>query len=412
MNDSSATSNRTITFILCFLGAMAEGYDLQAGGVVLAKLVAAFQLTPEQRTWIPTANTIGLLIGALIGGWMADRIGRKKVLQTSMLIFGVFMVATTYAWDAQSLIAMRFLVGLGLGGAMPNIISLLAESGGAGQQNAKGMISRVTGLAAAIPFGGFLCVVLALTIGGGFDWKTIVMVGGVVPIVIGLLMIPLLGESQVYLNHKSSQSARGQTAPVGAGEALFGGGRGLSTLLIWVAGICTLIVLYLLLGWLPVLMTGRGLTPVQATWVASMFALGGAIGAVGLGYLMRLGHKLVVTVTYGLMAVGVYMLATVGNQFNIAMIATLIVGIFVIGGQYLLYGLSPTYYPTAVRGTGVGAAVSIGRVGAVLGPWLAGNLLAGGSTSAEVIMAILPAVAVAFVAAFWLVTRPHSADGK
>lgn len=412
MNDSSATSNRTITFILCFLAAMVEGYDLQAGGVVLAKLVAAFQLTPEQRTWVPTANTIGLLIGALIGGWLADRIGRKKVLQVSMLVFGVFMVGTTYAWDAQSLITLRFLVGLGLGGAMPNIIALLAESGGAGQQTAKGMIARVTALAAAIPFGGFLCVVLALTIGGGFDWKTIVMVGGVLPIVIGLLMFPLLGESQVYLGHKSNQAARGQTAAVGAGEALFGGGRGLSTLLLWVAGISTLIVLYLLLGWLPVLMTGRGLTPVQATWVASMFALGGAIGAVGLGYLMRLGHKLVVTVTYGLMAIGVYMLATVGNQFNIAMIATLIVGIFVIGGQYLLYGLSPTYYPTAVRGTGVGAAVSIGRIGAVLGPYLAGTLLAGGSTSTEVIMAILPAVAIAFVAAFWLVTRPHSADGK
>jgi MFS transporter, AAHS family, 3-hydroxyphenylpropionic acid transporter len=158
------------------------------------------------------------------------------------------------------------------------------------------------------------------------------------------------------------------------------------------------------------LMTGRGLSPLQATWVAAMFALGGAIGAVLLGIMMRLGHKLVVTLTYGCMAIGIYALAVVGNQFSVAMTASFVVGVFVIGGQYLLYGLSPTYYPAAIRGTGVGTAVSVGRVGAVLGPLLAGIMLAGGSSSSEVIMSIVPAILIGFIAAFWLVNRKAVAD--
>jgi AAHS family 3-hydroxyphenylpropionic acid transporter len=125
---------------------------------------------------------------------------------------------------------------------------------------------------------------------------------------------------------------------------------------------------------------------------------------------MRLGHKLVVALTYGCMALGIYVLATIGNQFSVAMIAAFVVGVFVIGGQYLLYGLAPTYYPGAVRGTGVGTAVSVGRVGAVIGPLLAGTLLAGGRSSAEVIMSIMPAVLMGLVAAFWLVSQKAVAD--
>ena len=410
MNQSEQhTGGRALTFVLCFLASMVEGYDLQAGGIVLRKLIVAYQLTPAQTTWVPTANTLGLLIGAVVGGWLADHIGRKRVLTSAMLMFGVFSIVTTYAWDPQSLLWLRFLVGLGLGGAMPNIISLLAEAGGAGSQTSSGMIARVTALAAAIPFGGFCAVGLALMLGANYHWQTIFLVGGWIPIGLALVMIPLLKESQVYLRNRRSQRLAGG-APMSLAPALFGDGRALTTTLLWVSSLATLLVLYLLLGWLPLLMTGRGLSPVQATWVAAMFALGGAFGAVILGALMRLSHKLVVALTYGCMALGVYALAAVGNQFGVALTASFVVGVFVIGGQYLLYGLSPTYYPSAVRGTGVGTAISVGRVGAVLGPYLAGRLLEGGRSSSEVIMAILPAVVVGLVAAYWLVTQPPAVD--
>jgi AAHS family 3-hydroxyphenylpropionic acid transporter len=408
MNQSSSGS-RSVTFVLCFLASIVEGYDLQAGGIVMRKLIASFALTPTQTTWVPTANTLGLLIGAIIGGWLADRIGRKKVLTFSMLMFGVFSIATAHAWDASSLLWLRFLVGLGLGGAMPNIISLLAEAGGASGQTATGMIARVTSLAAAIPLGGFFAVALALSLGPTFDWRTIFQVGGWAPIAIAVLMIPLLKESSVYLKNAQSRQASGEV-PMGMAAALFGGGRGLSTVLLWISYVATLVILYLLLGWLPLLMTGRGLSPLQGTWVAAMFALGGAVGAVILGVMMRLGHKLVVALTYGCMALGIYALATIGNQFGVAMTASFVVGVFVIGGQYLLYGLAPTYYPSAIRGTGVGTAVSVGRVGAVIGPLLAGTLLAGGRSSAEVIMSIMPAVLLGLVAAFWLVNQKAVAD--
>lgn len=252
---NTSAQSRTVSFVLCFMASMVEGYDLQAGAVVLRKLVAAFALTPAQTTWVPTANTAGLLIGAMLGGWLADRIGRKTVLTTSMVLFGFFSVATAYAWDAPSLLALRLLVGLGLGGAMPNIIALLAEWGGSSGQTSASMISRVTAQAAGIPLGGFVCTALTLSLGATFDWKTIILVGGYAPIIVAALMLPLLQESPVYLRNKALRASGGAQQRVSTGEALFGGERTLPTLLLWVSFLSTLIVLYLLLSWLPLLMT-------------------------------------------------------------------------------------------------------------------------------------------------------------
>src|ERR1700686_5124051 len=132
--ESAAAARRTIVF--CLLAAVCEGFDLQAAGVAAAGIAAEFRPTPDQLGSFFSASTLGLFFGALIGGRVSDRVGRKSVLVASIALFGLFSALTAFAWDISSLAWARLLTGLGLGGALPNLIALAAESAAANRQNA------------------------------------------------------------------------------------------------------------------------------------------------------------------------------------------------------------------------------------------------------------------------------------
>src|SRR5204863_45728 len=124
----AAAARRTLLF--CFLVALCEGLDLQAAGVAAGGLSREFMPTPGQKGLFFSASTFGLSIGAVIGGWLADRIGRKKVLIAAIGAFGLFSLLTIFAWDMQSLTIARLLTGLGLGGALPNLVANAARGAG------------------------------------------------------------------------------------------------------------------------------------------------------------------------------------------------------------------------------------------------------------------------------------------
>lgn len=124
-----ATTGRSrLTILLCFIVALIEGLDLQSAGIAAAGIRAAFNLDPKMMGWMFSASIIGLLPGAFLGGCIADRIGRKKVLVAAVVLFGVFSLWTAYAGSLTGLLAARFLTGLGLGAALPNLIALCAEA--------------------------------------------------------------------------------------------------------------------------------------------------------------------------------------------------------------------------------------------------------------------------------------------
>lgn len=387
------------TFLFCFLAALAEGYDLQSAAIAMQKLVVHFELGRAQTTWIPTSNVVGLFIGAALGGWLADRTGRKTVLVTSMIAFGLFSMGTALAADANMLIAMRFLTGLGLGGAMPNIIALTAEA-----SRPQERALRVTLLTAGIPFGGALVPLIALILGPEFDWRTIFWVGGVFPVLVGVVMIFLLPESAAYAAMRVQRAAAGIQDRRSVATALFGAGRALPTLLLWSVFLMTLLVLYLLLNWLPFLMSGMGFTPGQAAKVSFAFTVGGGFGALALGVMMdRLGSRITFIVTYLAMAVAIFLLAQQDYPLFAVLLIAFAVGFFVIGSQFMLYGITPTYYPLEVRATGIGWAIAIGRIGAVIGPLFAGKMLEAGIAPQDIILAVLPAIVIALVAAIALI---------
>jgi len=406
--DAATRRASRVTLVIGALAALMEGYDLQAAGVGGAKIAKEFALNSSQMGMVFTSNTTGLFLGAAVGGWLADRIGRKWVLALSLIVFGVFTVGSALANNYEMLVLMRFLTGLGLGGALPNLVSIVAESGPAEQR-----ATRVTIITAFMPLGGVLSNLVVLASGSDLDWRVIFHFGGWPPILIGLAALALLPESATFLHHRREREQG--VAAAGRRDTwsvLFREGRARSTLLLWITFFLTLLVLYMLLNWLPMLLSSKGFSRPETLIINMLFAAGGSLGSVVLAVAMtRLNRRYVLLGTYLAMGAALFALAAVGHEMVAASLVGIVVGFFVMGAQLVLYGLSATLYPGHVRGTGVGWGVAVGRLGSVAGPALAAAILAGGRSGSDVIMSILPAIAVATVTVMLLVWRAPPQGG-
>ena len=388
-----------LTIALCFLVALMEGLDLQASGIAAQGMAAAFSLEKMHMGWVFSAGILGLLPGAFVGGWLADRVGRKRVLMGSVALFGLFSLATVCAWDFSSLLAARCLTGVGLGAALPNLIALTSEVAG----------PRLRGRAVSMMYCGVpLGAALAATIGiAGFSggWQVVFYVGGLVPLVI----VPLLGlylpESTVFRLRQSQAEQPGNAARVSVLQGLFGHGSVTATLLLWVSYFFTLMVVYILINWLPSLLVGQGFTGKQASWVMFALQIGAAVGTLLLGVLM---DRLPAWALAALIYLGILASLTalgLSSQIESMLIAGFVAGFFATGGQCVLYALAPQFYRTEVRATGVGSAVAVGRLGAMSGPLVAGQMLALGTGTAGVMLASAPGIVIAALATFWLSAR-------
>ena len=390
-----------LTLWLCALAALTEGFDTQSMGVAAPRVIAEFGLSTSQAAVMFSSTTFGLFLGAGAGGRIADHLGRKRGLIMSMLLFGMFSILTAMTVGPVSLFAARLLTGLGLGGAMPNFISLCSESTQDRQR-----VSVVTLIMAAMPFGGAIAALTALGAQAGWDWRSIFYVGGIAPILLALLMAVWLPDSR-----RAATPDAQPTRIESVAAALFVGDQRTTTLLLWVAFFFTQLVLLLMLNWLPSLILGFGFTRSEASWAAVCFNLGGSVGAGFLGRLHAGRHRrLMVAITYCAIALALVAVSTVGKTFYVAALACAVAGVFIIGAQLILFALAPLYYKKSIRGTGVGASVSMGRLGSVMGPLYAGALLAGGGSSAAVLLGILPFVALGGGAAFALTRRRQCHD--
>ncbi len=380
----SSSRRSTLTIALCFIVALIEGFDLQAAGTAAAGLRQTFALDPKMLGWVFSVGIIGLLPGAFFGGWVADRIGRKKILVSSVLLFGLFSLSTAFVDSYSSLLLVRFLTGLGLGAALPNLIALCAEA--VSERNRGTAISVMY---CGVPLGGALAAVVAMF--SSEHWQTTFIIGGLAPLLAVPLMILLLPESSAFRQQRDTpHGARPST-----GQALFGEGRARTTLALWLSYFFTLTVMYMLLNWLPSLLLEQGFSKPQAGMVQMLFNIGGALGSLLGGVLLDRCNavNVVLSVYAGLLAA----LAGVGLSVGIVpmAIAGFAAGLFVMAAQLVLYASAPPSYPTSVRATGVGAAVAVGRLGSVAGPLAAGQLLAAGAGTAGVLLATSPGVVIA-----------------
>ena len=411
MASRSEVRQAVVTMTLCLLLATFEGIDLQAAGLAVPQIRSEFSLVASQLGYFTAASSVGLLFGAVGGGRIADHAGRRITLIFAIAIFGAFSIATALSTGFAMLVGSRFLTGVGLGAALPNLVALVSENS----------LPQWKGRAVAImysgfPLGGGLAsgimanvaiqgsalnhLIAGLGVNPG-DWRTIFYVGGVAPLIAVPLVASVLPDSIEFLRDRSSVP----TAP-SWWQAVLGEGRAPNSLLLWLSFFPTLLVLYLLLNWLPALLNSRGFDRSQTFLIQVAFNLGGIPGSILTGALVDSARRgITVPLVYSGLVIFLVLAAWMPTDVAVALACITILGAFVMGTQALLYGLAPVCYPTSVRGTGVGAAVCVGRIGSVVGPLFAASLVGAGHTAAQVLMAIVPLAVIGGLTAVLLSGR-------
>jgi len=351
---------------LCFWVAFFEGFDLQAPGIAAKGIAETFALGQVQMGYVFSLGVFGMLFGAFFGGRVADYLGQKKVLMLSIAIFGVFMSLTAIAPSAEVLYAARFFTGLGLGAAMPTMISVVGDE--ATEAN-RGKLNSL--MYCGLPVGAIFVAGLAIVL-PDIAWQKLFLIGGLTPLILIPFMAMILKDKpkKVAVEQVSAEAVPGMV------QVLFKNQQYKNTLPLWVGFFFTLMINYILISWLPNLLMEQGLAKPQAFMVMLVFQVGAVIGTLALGYLLdRLKLWQMAVIIYSGLFIALILLFTT-TSVPVLIVAGVMGGIFSTGGQSILYGISPIFYSGTGKVTGVGSAISLGRLGAMTGPLLTGKILA------------------------------------
>lgn len=408
---------------LCFIIAMLDGFDTQSIAFVAPKIAEEWGLSPSEFGPIFAIGLLGLTVGAFALSPAADKFGRKTVILVSTLIFGLFALLTAFAGSMTELLIYRFVTGIGLGAAMPNIIALTSEYG-----PARLRATLVTVMFCGFPLGSTIGGLISTGLIANYGWESVFLVGGVLPLLLLPVLYFLLPESVRFLvakgapeakiapivkkidanasvaefieglKHEQSSAAKGFSV-----FQLFREGRTPVTLLLWVAFFMNLLVMYFLVNWLPTLLKGAGLPLSMAILSTAILNLGGVVGAIALGRMIdRFSPYIVLGTAYAASAAFIALLAFGGTNLTVLLVGAALSGFGVVGAQIGCNALTAAVYPTNIRATGVGWALGVGRIGAIVGPLVGGVLLGAGWTPQSLILlAVVPAV-VASLAVFVL----------
>lgn len=388
MAQQSTKVQKILTVFLCFWVAFFEGFDLQAPGIAAKGIAATFGLDQVQMGYVFSLGVFGMLFGAFFGGRIADYLGQKKVLMLSIAIFGVFFSLSALAPNLEVLYISRFVTGLGLGAAMPTMISVVGDEA---TETNRGKLNSL--MYCGLPVGAIFVAGLAIFF-PNIQWQTIFLIGGITP----LILLPFMA---VILKDKvtSAENVTVTAEPVPAmHEILFKNNTYKQTLPLWVSFFFTLMINYILISWLPNLLMDQGLSKSEAFTVMLVFQVGAVIGTLGLGYLLdRLKLWQMAVIIYTGLFVAVLILFTT-HSLALLIVAGVLGGMFSTGGQSILYGISPIFYSPAGKVTGVGSAISLGRLGAMTGPLLTGKILALGLGTTGILIASAPGIILSAVA--------------
>jgi len=397
-----------------------DGFDTQAIGYVAPALAKEWGLSKGALGPVFSAGLFGLMIGALVFGPLADRIGRKKIIVLSTLAFGLGALITAVVSDLNALLVIRFLTGLGLGGAMPNAIAMTAEF-----NPQRRRATMVMFMFCCFSMGAALGGLLAAWLIPQFGWRAVFIVGGLAPLLMVPILILRLPESVRFLatrGHAPERvaallrqiSPRTAFAPgvefvvreahlAGLPVAhLFREGRTPVTLLLWVVFFMSLLDIYFLANWLPTVLNDLGASVSKAVLIGSMLQVGGVVGTFALGSVIDRFSFRALALVYFVAVFAVGAIGQLGHSALLVSLAIFAAGFCVVGGQIAANALAAGFYPTSVRATGVGWALGMGRVGSIVGPLVGGMLLAAKWSTAAVFLAAAGAALCAALAAFGL----------
>ena len=396
--------------------ALIDGYDIGAIAFAAPHLIREWHVAPKDLGLVLSASNIGVLFGSQIFGWIGDNYGRKTALITTNLWFGVLTFAAAYATDLTQLSWLRFFAGLGIGGVIPNVVAINAESA---PRNLRATLAIIA--VGTVPLGGALAGFASAGLVPTHGWQILFQIGGIVPIVIALAAIVGLPESIKYMTLHESQRPKMEALlhairpdyrvppnarfviedekqfPSANPTYLFHDGLAVITPLTWLIFALNLMGYFFLISWTPTLMSAAHATPTVAALSGAALQVGGTIGALTLCWWLQRHRFVAIAIMF---AIAVPIVGSIGfaglNSPTTLLIATFFAGALVLGIQSGINVVGAMIYPTSLRANGSGWQLGIGRLGAILGPFL-GALFVGLPVEQLYIWSALPFAAGAVV---------------
>lgn len=386
-----------LVFAVSFLVILLDGFDTAAIGYIAPSLLKEWGIAKPQLAPVLSAALAGLAVGAVLIGPFADRFGRKYLLTGAVALFGVASLASTTSGSLDELVIWRFVTGLGLGAAMPLAVTLASEFAPT-RRRAVLTSAMFTGFPLGAALGGFLAAWMI----PHWGWRSVLELGGVLPIVLALFMLFTLPESVRYLVARGAPAERIRavlgriSASIGKAEGFVlgetvvakvandQGKSGVALILsrsyvvgsamLWLTYGMGIVIFYALINWMPILLKDAGLEPQTALLVTSLFPLGG-VGAIAFGLLMdKFNANRVIMIGYLITAACVYAIGQVAGNLGWLVVMVFVGGAVMNTTQTSMPALAAAFYPTAGRATGVAWMMAIGRIGAVAAPFLVAEL--------------------------------------
>jgi MFS transporter, AAHS family, 4-hydroxybenzoate transporter len=394
IDDSRLSSFHLRVVGLCAALVLCDGYDVTAVSYAAPAIASSLGVSRPLLGPVFSAGIFGLTLGALLFGPLGDRWGRKRAFILAGALFGMATLGTATATSLTSLIGWRFVAGIGLGGATPVAVTIATDF----------CPRRVRSALTMIMYGGF-------TVGGilggvvstavpTWGWQAMFAIGGVAPLLLAPLLVATLPETPQFLVlagrwpevasllqkiDPGYRPADGDQysldhvvqAPAFTVRELFRHGYAPRTILLWTIFFVTLVALYFYATWLPTLLHGQGIDPTRTAIITGASQFGGLVGTLALAGVSIVVRPFTIMLGgYAAAAVAMVGLAMLGGDAGVLVAANFVTGAFLIGTQSVLNATAATLYPPEVRSTGVGWGIGIGRIGGILGPSLAGLLLA------------------------------------
>jgi len=411
--------------LLGFAAQIGDGYDLTAAAYAAPGIVRAWHLKREILAPVFSASLFGMLFGAPLFGYVGDRFGRRIAIVVSAALCGIFTLSSAGANTIWALALLRFLTGIGLGGLTANTIALMAE-----YAPSRARATLITLMFMGITFGGMVPAVVTV-VAPGSGWRTLFLVGGVMPIIAALLNLLYMPESLKFLAVRAA--ARGKIValaramrpdaqiaddtnfifPVDASGSfrpsqLFEGKLRWITPLVWMLFVTNLMANFFLSSWMPTVFRESGLSASQAAVTTSMYYVGGVLGGLTISRFLDRAGLGVVGVFMLMACPAVAILGLPGYSPLMLKFVVFLVGLTVLGNQLGLNAVAGLSYPTKIRANGAGWALGVGRFGAILGPLIGGQLLGMHLPLRYLFLAPVVPLSVGAVAAFIL--RPLASD--
>lgn len=392
VNQGKITSMQIGVIAICWIINMLDGFDVLAIAYAAPTITEEWGLASGQLGVVLSAGLVGMALGALFIAPLADRYGRRKIILWCLGVIGVSMLATAMAGSVSSLIVARIVTGLGVGGLLASLNTMVAEYSPDRRRN-----FAISFLQSGYPIGALAGGLIAAPLIPAYGWQVVFIIGGVatlVMIVAGLLWMP---ESLHFLAERRPENALRQinrilgklkhsaisVLPEAEGESpqpsvkeIFSPALKRKTLLLWVSFFMSMLTLYFLLLWTPQIIVNAGLPKDQGILVGATLNGGGLVGMLLLGYFSeRFGlHRLIVW--FFLMgALSMVAFALIEASVALLLVMAFAIGFFTVGGMIGLYSVAAAQYPTTLRTTGLGWGIGIGRIGAIMGPNVAGVLM-------------------------------------